>query len=577
MSDPHPNRRPHALFSLKALNEAAERVVSHPLNQHLAAKMLDGTPVLDIGFAIRSKYRHTIATLGRGEADVFIPEKCVSKVQCSFELEPTTNVIMLYDRSHGQTTQVFGKNSVPFQDGRVRKLLVQQQLNDEIGMGGIGQDHVQFKLIWHPDALATAETNDPKNANNDYEENIRLARTADEAETVLPSRAQTRIHTPGPRQLQMRYFRQDVLGSGSFGVVYKAIDIDTGRCMAVKVFKKPEGVSQTEEWKKSVYFAQKREVETLSRINHVCNHPMVSRAQLMLFQPYVVEYITSQGWGGPAPEIFMNLMDGSLASLVTSGTVPSIILLARCVFQQMLQALDFLAANDIVHRDIKPQNILYTLESDGQYLFRLGDFGVCNHIISAVTQVGTLLYMAPEVFEHGAQTHKMDVWSLFVTMVWTLDMDGFRSKDFVSIPDARQAILTAAGGERLRDIQEMARVEPSERSSAAQMLIKCFKGEGLTTPRNRVPPISTEYSKHGTPDESSQTTSSQEKYQLVQSTREISQQSKDLFRVKKSRNFPQARLYGEGARRPGSNLFAGKRPTRNIDSADLMQSLHFHP
>lgn len=278
---PH-HRRP-ALFSLKPLNERAKRVVSHPWNQHLVSKSTDGTIVLDIGFHIRSRTRHTIATLGRGDTDVFVEGTSIAKIQCSFEIEPTTNVIMLYDRSHGHTTQVFGDNATPFEHGRVRQVVVQKKLNNVLGMGGRSQDLVQFELLWHQDPTETAEKIRSRECfTQDYEENPRLARTTDELETVLPSQRQTRIHTPGLQQLKMRYTKVATLGSGQFGVVYKAIDIDTGRFLAVKILQQPVQASKEAEWRQSLYYALKREVETLSQISHVRNPSVFSRSELTL-------------------------------------------------------------------------------------------------------------------------------------------------------------------------------------------------------------------------------------------------------------------------------------------------------
>jgi serine/threonine protein kinase len=203
-----------------------------------------------------------------------------------------------------------------------------------------------------------------------------------------------------------------------------------------------------------------------------------------------VDYIASQGWENPRIEIFMGLKEGTLESLFSSGI--SIANLERSVFHQMLQAIDYLAMRGIIHRDIKPENILYVSQSGG-YCFQLGDFGLCNRASLATTIAGSPLYMAPEMFQQGEeQTHKVDVWSLFVTMLWTLDTDGFRqrSQQFTRSEDARKAILSAAfDTNSVANIREMAMPNPDERASAAQMLVKCFNGNGLTTPRLRVPPL----------------------------------------------------------------------------------------
>jgi serine/threonine protein kinase len=188
----------------------------------------------------------------------------------------------------------------------------------------------------------------------------------------------------------------------------------------------------------------------------------------------------------------MGLKEGTLESLVDSGADASAI--ANTVFPQMLQALDCIAWEGIIHRDLKPENILYISHPGGQYQFQLGDFGLCNRVVDATTFAGSRLYMAPEMFGKEAQTCKLDVWSLFVTMLWVLDIEGFRqtekADEFKSIGEAQEAVLHAAANvDTILRIREMAVVNPEGRASAAQMLIKCFNGEGLSTPRNQVPAL----------------------------------------------------------------------------------------
>jgi serine/threonine protein kinase len=71
-----------------------------------------------------------------------------------------------------------------------------------------------------------------------HPENPRLCRTIDEVDTTLPSHRQTRAHTPG--QLRVRYRTLGLLGKGQFGEVYKALDVDAGVLLAVKIIKAPE-------------------------------------------------------------------------------------------------------------------------------------------------------------------------------------------------------------------------------------------------------------------------------------------------------------------------------------------------
>jgi serine/threonine protein kinase len=188
----------------------------------------------------------------------------------------------------------------------------------------------------------------------------------------------------------------------------------------------------------------------------------------------------------------MGLKDGTLESLVRSGAEASAV--ARSAFPQMLQALDCIAWMGIIHRDVKPENILYVRHPDGHHQFQLGDFGVCNRAVDARTHAGTAIYMAPEMFQDGIQTPKLDVWGLFVTMMWILDAGGFRQmSNRLTAAEARRAVLCEAAKEdsAVSQIQEMAIVNMEERASAAQMLVKLFDGVGLSTPRNQVPALAT--------------------------------------------------------------------------------------
>lgn len=187
----------------------------------------------------------------------------------------------------------------------------------------------------------------------------------------------------------------------------------------------------------------------------------------------------------------MGVKEGTLYSLALGDHSIRVSSLARSVLHHMLQALDFLATKGIIHRDLKPENILYVSQGD-QYHFQLGDFGLSNRHGVAVTFAGTQVYMAPEIPLGKAQTSKADVWSLFVTILWTLDVGGIRQLETScgTYEDVKAAVLSAATLAVVRGIKEMARADPTMRASAAQMLVKIFSGNGLSTPRAQVSPIS---------------------------------------------------------------------------------------
>lgn len=257
------------LFSLlpESLDDQrAISIIKHVNNRYLFSPMPDGTPALSIGLNNHRKSPKTLATLGRGpEADIYVEGPKISRIQCSFEINSDTGVIMFYDRSTACTSQVYGANATPFEHGRVpRRILVENDLNTVIGMGGERRSLIRFRLHWYQDQSQTAATIKGHDSVPCIRiENPRLARTVDEAPTEQPSQRETRIHTAGQRSLNIRYQVIKRLGAGAYGTVHKAVDVDSGVHLAVKLIERP--VAGQESWKRAL----KREIEVLSTISHV--------------------------------------------------------------------------------------------------------------------------------------------------------------------------------------------------------------------------------------------------------------------------------------------------------------------
>ncbi len=97
----------------------------------------------------------------------------------------------------------------------------------------------------------------------------------------------------------------------------------------------------------------------------------------------------------------------------------------------MCSALERCARHNIIHRDIKPQNIFINEDGD----FKLGDFGIAktsDHLMRA-TKTGTYSYMAPEVY-HGKPYHvQVDIYSLGMVLYWMLNE---RRTPFLPLPPA---------------------------------------------------------------------------------------------------------------------------------------------
>ena len=149
--------------------------------------------------------------------------------------------------------------------------------------------------------------------------------------------------------------------------------------------------------------------------------------------------------GKPGWEIFIRMeLLSPMAKVLEPGRAEE---QARQVGTDICRALELCGRQHIVHRDIKPQNIL--LSRQGQY--KLGDFGVAKVAsrTTAGTRVGTFRYMAPEVYNGRPYGATADVYSLGLVLYWMLNR---RRGPFAplppAVPTARQE--EEAQGRRLR-------------------------------------------------------------------------------------------------------------------------------
>lgn len=109
----------------------------------------------------------------------------------------------------------------------------------------------------------------------------------------------------------------------------------------------------------------------------------------------------------------------------------------EAILIQLCNALQVIHKHGFIHRDLKPSNILLTRDNH----VKLTDFGVAKQMLGENNQltapgmlVGTLAYLAPEVFEQGEQNHRLDLYALGVMLyVMLTDKLPFSGKNIVQI------------------------------------------------------------------------------------------------------------------------------------------------
>jgi serine/threonine protein kinase len=108
----------------------------------------------------------------------------------------------------------------------------------------------------------------------------------------------------------------------------------------------------------------------------------------------------------------------------------------------------------------------------------------------AVSRAGPHQFIAPEILANQEiqQSPKADIWSLFVTISYKLDVNGYQENMKKAKTDDAvcKLVLQAANCPVMVKLKDMTILDPERRASAAQMLLKHFEGRGLSTPRDEV-------------------------------------------------------------------------------------------
>ncbi|XP_065184524.1 serine/threonine-protein kinase D2-like isoform X2 [Sycon ciliatum] len=193
--------------------------------------------------------------------------------------------------------------------------------------------------------------------------------------------------------IMYQIFPDEPLGSGQFGIVYAGVHRLSGRQVAVKVIDKLRFPSKQES-------ALKNEVAIL----HSLNHPGVVNLERMFETPDRV-FVVMEKMEGDMLEMILSSNGGRLSERTT-----------RFLVFQILIALQHLHSKNIVHCDLKPENVL--LKGDmSMPQIKLCDFGFARIIGEKgfrKSVVGTPAYLAPEVLSSKGYNRSLDMWSVGV-------------------------------------------------------------------------------------------------------------------------------------------------------------------
>jgi tRNA A-37 threonylcarbamoyl transferase component Bud32 len=265
-----------------------------------------------------------------------------------------------------------------------------------------------------------------------------------------------------------------LIGEGGMGDVYLAEHISIQRKAAIKVLK-PE-LAKSEEIRQRF----KNEASMLANLQH----------------PHIVgliDYVEQDG----NLYLIMEYVEGKgLDELIQEQATPISIDRARKLMIQIVEAFAYAHRNGIVHRDVKPSNILVTTNDQIKVL----DFGIAklvgegkHHLTKTGTQMGTVFYMSPEQVRGQILDSRSDIYSLGVTFYELFSgVCPYKSMTteyeiYDSIVKQPLLDLTKTMGSEYssmwRIIQKATAKELNERYQTCDELLKDLKSDHVETPK----------------------------------------------------------------------------------------------
>ncbi|KAK7791247.1 hypothetical protein R5R35_009156 [Gryllus longicercus] len=219
--------------------------------------------------------------------------------------------------------------------------------------------------------------------------------------TQITLRPLPHVKVSDTAEMQTKFYRfEGLLGRGTFGTVMKATELKSGTKWAIKVINKAQsGASRIKLFQ--------REISILRAVHH----PHIIHLERVFESPKTL-FLVFELCLGELREVFLK------KKVFTEDET-------RKVVASLASAVSYLHRNDIVHRDLKLENILVSTnpsDPEDNLFIKVTDFGLSvvrggvGHESMLQEMCGTPAYMSPELFGERMYSQQCDVWAMGVIM-----------------------------------------------------------------------------------------------------------------------------------------------------------------